>query len=137
MASYGHPRRLNAVSLFLLLLVGAGAYWMWRFFPAYFDAWTVDHTLKELASRMYKANRLSEPQRSRTMKDLLDKARSDIYRQTSITDPDLAIDLSIEETTATVTADYDLVVTHPGLTQTTKMHFTRVETANIKAVNWE
>jgi hypothetical protein len=134
---YGQPRRLNSVTVVLGLLVLAAGYWIWRFFPVYFDAWTVDHVLKELASTMYRANRLNEPLRTKTMRELLDKARADIGKQTSITDPDLSIDLEIEGNSATVTAEYDTVVTHPGITRTTAMHFKRVETQNIKAVNWE
>jgi hypothetical protein len=135
--SYGQPRRLNSVTVFLALLAMVGGYWMWRFFPVYFDAWTVDHVLKELASKMYRANRLNEPLRTKTMRELLDKARADIGKQTNITDPDLSIDLEIEGNSATVTAEYDTVVTHPGVNRTTPIHFKRVETANIKAVNWE
>ena len=59
---YG-PKRLNAVTVGLLLFALAAGYWFWRFFPAYFDGWTVDHILKETAAAVYRANRLREPER--------------------------------------------------------------------------
>jgi hypothetical protein len=137
MVAYGQPRRVNVVTLTLLGLLLAGGYWMWRFFPVYFEAWTVDHVLKELASAMYRANRLNEPERSKTMKALVDKARADIVRQANVTDPDLTVNLEIDDTSATVSADYSAVVTHPAIARTTTITFHRQETANIKPVVWE
>jgi hypothetical protein len=137
MAQYAQPRRLNSVTVVLLLLAAAGGYWMWRFFPVYFDAWTVDHVLKELATAMYRANRLNEPERSKTMRELLDKGRSDIIAKANVTDPELRLDLEVQESTAEVTAQYTVVVTHPLVNRTTTMHMKRVESANIKSVNWE
>ena len=37
--AYG-PRRFNALTAFMLLCALVAAYWVWRFFPAYFDGWT-------------------------------------------------------------------------------------------------
>src|SRR5207245_2529873 len=61
MADYQQPRRLNAVSITLIFAALGAAYWFWRFFPAYFDGWTVDHILKEQAAAVYRTNRLVEP----------------------------------------------------------------------------
>jgi hypothetical protein len=131
------PRRLNAVSGTLLVLVIVGAYWFWRFFPAYFDAWTVDHILKETAAAIYRANRLREPERSTTLKELVDKAVADIRKRASVTDPDLQVDMEIQDDHASVTADYHVVVTHPSISKTTTLHFTRRADANIKTVRWD
>lgn len=137
MATYGQPRRLNAVT-FVMILCGLGAgYWLWRFFPAYFDGWTVDHILREAAARTYKLNTMREPERSKQLKAMLDKVRADIAKQANVTDPDLVVNLDIEEDVSTLSADYHTVVTHPVISKTTTLHFHKVETINIKRVQWE
>lgn len=133
---YGKPRRLNAVSFFFILLIAAGAYWMWRFFPSYFNAWTVDHILSEAASQVYRVNRYAEPGRTNGLHDIIDKAKAEIAQKADVHDPDLVVDLTIDGDKATVTADYRVVVTHPWVNRTTTLHFQRSETADIKAVNW-
>jgi hypothetical protein len=137
MAAYGQPRPLNVVTVFLILIgLGAG-YWMWRFFPAYFDGWTVDHILRETGSQTYKLARIAEPGRSKQLKLVVDKAREDIVRLGHVDDPELTVNLEIVESSAVVTADYTVVVTHPYMRRTTPIHFHRVETVDIKKVDWE
>jgi predicted metal-dependent HD superfamily phosphohydrolase len=137
MATYGQPRRLNTVTVFMIFLGLAAGYWVWRFFPAYFDGFTVDHLLKEAASATYRLNRLGEPERSKELKALLDKMRTDIVKQANVTDPDLTVNLDIDGDKATLSADYNVVVTHAFVRYTTTLHFHKTETANIKKVNWE
>lgn len=134
---YGQPRRLNAVTIVMILLAMGGGYWMWRFFPAYFDAWTVDHILLEAASATYKLSHITEPARSQKLKELLDKSRSDIIKQGNVTDPDLLVNLELEGETAVVSADYNVTITHPYIDKTTTLRFHRVESADIKKVKWE
>jgi hypothetical protein len=137
MASYGQPRRLNAVSITMILIGLAAGYWVWRFFPAYFDGWSVDHVLKEAASKTYRLNMLGEPGRSQALKELVDKTRADIMKQGNITDPDLVVNLDLDGNNVAVSADYNVVITHPMTARTTTLHFHKSETANIKRVNWE
>jgi hypothetical protein len=137
MATYGQPRRLNSVTIVMLLMGLAAGYWLWRFFPAYFDGWTVDHLLKEAASSTYKLNRLQEPGRTKELKALVDKTREDIVKKANVTDPDLEVNLDIDGDNCAVSADYHVVVTHPGVTTTTNLHFHKVEKADIKKVNWD
>ena len=137
MATYGQPRRLNSVTIVMLLLALAAGYWVWRFFPAYFDGWSVDHLLKEAASETYRINRLNEPERTKRLTELVDKTRADIAKQGNVTDPDLKVDLDIEGNNVAVSADYSVVVTHPMINKTTTLHFHKTETADIKRVNWE
>jgi hypothetical protein len=137
MARYGQPKRINAVSITLALIALAGGYWLWRFFPVYFDAWSVDHILKESASQTYQANRLTEAQRMEQLKEIVDKARTKIVKQVEIRDPELTVNLNIEGDKATMTADYNVTVTHPGISKISKMHLHREETANIKFVKWD
>jgi hypothetical protein len=137
MAEYTQPRRLNAVTMVLLLIAAATAYWFWRFFPAYFDGWSVDHILRESASATYRVMRLNEPARTKTLKAIVDKAREDIATKANVSDPDLVVDLNIDGNMATMTANYHVVITHPWINRTTTLHFTKSEKSDIKRVDWE
>ncbi len=137
MASYGQPRRFNSVTLIMLLMAAAAGYWVWRFFPAYFDGWSVDHLLKEAASKTYKLNQLREPERTKQLTELVDKTRADIIKQGNVTDPELKVSLDIDGNNVAVSADYIVIVTHPMVSKTTTLHFHKSETADIKRVNWE
>lgn len=137
MASYGQPRRLNTVTVFMIILALAAGYWMWRFFPAYFDSWTVDHLLREAASSTYKLSHLNEPLRSKELKALLDKTRKEIIEQANVTDPDLTVNLDLQDDVVVVSADYSVIVTHPIIDKTTTLRFHKSETESVKKVNWE
>ncbi len=137
MATYGQPRRLNSVTIVMLLGGLAAGYWLWRYFPVYFDGWTVDHILKETASSTYKLARMGEPQRTTSLKALLDKARNDIITQANVHDPELDVHLDLDGDIATVSADYTVTITHPLFDKQSKLHFHRVESENIKKVQWE
>ena len=60
----------------MILLGLAAGYWVWRFFPAYFDGWSVDHVLKEAASKTYRLNRLHEPERTKQLTELVEKTKA-------------------------------------------------------------
>jgi hypothetical protein len=134
---YGRPRKLNAFSGTLLALAIGGAYWMWRFSPAYLDAWTVDHVLRESATAIYRANHLAEPERSKALREILDQAQVDIRKQSDIKDPDLTITANILEDKAVLKAEYSVRITHPLIEKTTLLHFQREEGANLKRVDWD
>jgi hypothetical protein len=137
MSAYG-PRRINVVSITLLLfLLGAG-YCFWRFFPVYFDAWSVDHILKESALATYQMQRLGDHERIEQLKRIADEARAKIIRHVGIEDPELTVNLNVDGDRATLTADYKVVVTHPWFdNRTTTMHLHRAQSANIKFVKWD
>jgi hypothetical protein len=137
MATYGVPRRINAVTIVMIACALAGGYWLWRFFPAYFDAWSIDHILKEGATACYAADRLDEPARTRTLHEIVDKAKTNIIKRVGIHDPELEVNLNINEHKALMSADYSVVITHPGLSNTTTLRFHREKDADIKFVKWE
>jgi hypothetical protein len=137
MATYGQPRRFNALTVVLLLGAGAFGYWMWRFFPVYFDAWSVDHILREGAASTYLINRLGEPARTTALKGVVDKARLEVVGRVGIHDPELRVDLNIDDDRATMSADYSVVVTHPWVDYRSTMHLHRERAANIANVKWD
>jgi hypothetical protein len=135
--SYQKPRRLNAVSGTLIALALLFGYWMWRFFPVYFDAWTVDHILIDIGAQVYNANRLGEPARTDTLRDLLEKAKLDMRKKADVTDPDLSVSMNIDGDNCVLTADYIVKVTHPLVASQTVMHMHREEKADVKRVDWD
>ncbi len=135
--AYRQPRRFNVVSLFMILAVVGGAYWLWTFMPVYWDAWTVDHALHEGAAAMYQASRIDEPERTKEMQRILRKVQADSIRLAHITDPTFDPSLELGGDSATMTGDYSVAVHHPFGNWVTIVHLHRVEKANIKQVRWE
>ena len=134
--SYG-PKRINAVSVTMVLILAAVAYLGWRFAPVYFDAWTVEHTLREAANETYRVARIAEPARSQQLKVIVDKARADIVRLANVDDPDLNVSLDLDGDVVAVAADYTVIVTHPYINKKTVLHFHKREKTSIKRVEWE
>jgi hypothetical protein len=95
----------------------------------------VDHILKEGATAVYQANRSGD--RDILLRNILDKARDQIVKRVGIGDPELTVNLDIEEKRATLTADYHVLVKHPVGGYTTLLHFHRQRSADIGAVEWE
>jgi hypothetical protein len=142
MSSYGTsyaggPKRINTVSIMLVLLALAAGYLLWRFFPVYFDGWTVEHILKDAANQTYRVARIAEPERTKQLKLIVDKARAEIVRLGHVEDPDLTVDLDLDGNEVAVSAEYRVVVTHPGIDKTTTLHFHKHEKASVKRVEWE
>ena len=134
---YGQPRRLNVVTFVLLLGVLAVAYWFWRFFPAYFDGWNVDHVLRESASQVYKVVRIPEPARTRRLKEIVDQCRANVIKMGNVTDPNLLVNLNLDGDKAMMSADYHVVITHPYTPRTTTLHFQKQVTTSVAKVEWE
>jgi hypothetical protein len=134
--SYG-PRRLNAFTITMLLVALGAGYWVWRFFPVYFDAWSVDHILKEGATAVYQTIHLSDVAKGEALKKIVDKAKNDIVKRVGIQDPELVVNLEIDEGYATMSADYSVTVFHPVIEKKTLMHLHRERRSDVKAVKWE
>jgi hypothetical protein len=135
--AYRTPRRLNAVSVTLLLGAIAGVYWLYVFFPIYWDGWTVDHELREAAAACYQINRYAEPARTEELRKLLKKTRETTIGLAHITDPAFDVELEIEGDDAVLIAKYDVVVKHPFGNYKSVVHMKRSQHANIKQVKWE
>lgn len=121
----------------MLLICAAGGYWMWVFFPVYWDAWTVDHQLREGASALYQLNLLSEPERTTQMRKLLKKVQADCIRLGHIKDPEFDVVLDLDGENVVMRADYIATIKHPVGNFVTKLHLVRKEKANVKRVSWD
>ncbi len=137
MTNYRQPKRFNSFTAVLLLLFAGAGYWMWVFMPAYWDAWTVDHLLREGVATLYQANNLGEPQRSQEMRKILQKIQADAIRLANIKDPDFDVALDLENASVVVRAKYKVVIRHPVGNFLTTLTMNRIEKANIKKVSWD
>jgi len=135
--AYRQPRRLNIVTIAMFLALAGAGYWMWVFFPVYWDAWTVDHQLREAAALCYRINLQSEPGRSTELQKLLKKVQADSARLAHITDPDLDVSLEIEGDILLLHATYKVDVRHPIGNFVTHLSMRRTEKANLKRVSWD
>jgi hypothetical protein len=135
--AYKTPRRLNTVSILMLLAAIAGGYWFYTFFPVYWDAWTIDHQLREAAALCYKVNKYAEPGRSIELRKLLKKVQEDSIRLAHITDPDFDVALEIENDNLFLKATYKVVVRHPVGNFVSTLNMVRTQKANIKQVSWD
>ncbi len=134
---YKQPRRLNIVSGILLLLLAGAGYWSWKFLPAYLEAWSVDHILKEQVSRVYKIMMMGEPDKTNELTKLVETAKADIKKKAGVTDAGIVVHLNVDVTVATLTADYKVRVNHDWFNRTSVMQMHRVATADIKRVDWD
>lgn len=137
---YGQPRRINAFSVTLLLGFLAFVYLAWRFGPVYLDAWSVDHSLKEGATEVYRMFRLPEDTRINLQNELVERIVKDIRKKAGITDPELEVSLDVDEETqtATMTATYHVIVSDPlSLLPPADLHMVREQTMSLKKVEWE
>ena len=128
--------RIGTGTLIFFALVAAGAYWCWRFFPAYFQAWQVDSALSDGAARCYKVSHLKDPLRSQNERDLVNTVKSKIARL-GITDPRLAVTLDYAGNQAILRADYEVTVSHPYVNFSTVLSMHRSASADLKRVSWD
>jgi hypothetical protein len=137
MANYRTPRKLNLVSGTMLLLFLGALYWGYVFAPSYWDAWTVDHELREGAAESYQLMLRDEKERNDEMRKLLQKVRDKCVKLANITDPDFDVTMDIDGDKIAMHAIYSVVVQHPVGNYKTVVHFDRTEKADNKRVQWE
>lgn len=125
------PSGWNAVSLSLLLLVGAASYATWKLFPVYFTAWQVDHLLADGAARSYPISRVGDPvERARLKEQLLVQLRRQVV-DLGITDPQMSLGLNFDRDRADLHCDYRAVVIHPLVDRYTVLLMHRTASASL------
>src|SRR4051812_40793092 len=124
------PRRTRAAgkvslgTLVFFLVVAAGGYWLWKFFPVHFTSWKVDNILDEGISRAYSLARRSSGDRARGENDLINEMRERIIKL-GVDDPQLVVTIEHTGTKAYARAQYLVVIHHPVVDKTTVMTMDR------------
>jgi hypothetical protein len=130
------PSSFNLVSLLMLLAFAGGGYWVWKFFPAYFAAWQVDHALNDAAARSYKISRMKEPYQTQEKSKLVSGLREKIVAL-GVNDPELDVQLVYDGDAVTVSADYRWIVLHPVGGRFTVLTMHRQIVGDLKKVDWD
>lgn len=128
--------KISLSTLVMLLVLGAGGYWLWRFFPVYFDSWKVDNILDDCVTRAYALQRKSPSDRASGEHALVGEMR-DRIRALGIADPELIVTLNHEGDKAVARADYTVLVRHPVVNKTTVMVMHRKAATSTARVNWD
>lgn len=129
------PRRLNVVTVVLLLGLAAGGYWFWKFFPVYYTGWQVDHLLAEAGAESYQVAQYPAGPREQKRAELERRTRDRIVAL-GVDDPDLKVAIDLEGHQATVTADYEAVVQHPVGNKQSVIALHRSAVTDITRVKW-
>jgi hypothetical protein len=120
MARYQQPRRINIVSLILLLAVGGGIYATVQFGPAYWRMWQVKEILSDTASRFMSNPTLAKGD-GRYLSDIRDQAADRV--RALVRDTKATVSLALEGGEVKVAASYAEVVKHPYVAKITVLRF--------------
>ncbi len=119
MARYKQPSKINAVSVFLLLLAAAIAYLLIQYGPPYWRTYKVKEILDQMATRC-RGNRVPKD-------DALDKmeqeAEQRILDEAGIKDNNVRVVINIGAQEVTVTANYTEEVKHWLVKKVSTLHF--------------
>jgi hypothetical protein len=135
---YKQPSSVNFVSFLLLaLLLGAG-YWAFCFGPAYFKNYQVKQLVHEAASRYYKLSFLDKSLRAQKTNELMNETRGKIVEVLGFNDPQLVVQLLINEESkkVNVVAEYDHTVALAGTQKVRVLHFKTLAESDYKPNDW-
>jgi len=119
MASYKKPRKINIVSLALLLAFLSGAYLVIQYGPAYWRQYKVKEILDEVANKC-RGNRVFDDDK---INNLEEKAEKKIHAM-GVEDGGLRVRIDISSREAHVSATYREVVHHWLVKKVSTMNFT-------------
>jgi|SRR5579871_3135292 len=129
------PRRINFVTLLLLVAAASGGYWMWKFFPHYYRSWQVDNALADAAAHVYQLAQLAEPNRSQAVAELREQTRAKVV-SLGVDDPEMGLRIEIVDKNAIATCDWTVVVRHALVDKQSVLRFHKTASADLKRVDW-
>jgi hypothetical protein len=116
--NYKKPSSFNFVSLFMLLAVLAGGYWVWKYGPVYYDRYKVQAILSEGSSEASGIRRMSDAAQLQIEQTVTAHMIERIGAR-GITPEANLLKVYFLDHYATLNADYIVVVRHPGGRQRT------------------
>jgi hypothetical protein len=122
MSAYPAPRRLNVVTILLLLGLAAGAYIGFKFGPVYWQRYKVDEVLTDIAFQAMDLRLATPAERAEEEVALVEKARGRILELGGIDADRLSV--YFESDASLIHAEYSVVVHHPVL-DPTELYFHR------------
>jgi hypothetical protein len=125
--NYKKPRRINVVSILMLLLLAGGVYAGVKFVPVYFQAFKVDSVLNDMKSQGLDLLRVTDPSVRQDSEDKIIGAAVEKIRDLGIIDhEDQPLEVWFSDNYTYFNAKYRVVVSHPFDKHTT-MTFHRKE----------
>lgn len=127
--SFKKPRRINSVTIGLILLAGALGYLGYCYGPVYLDHYQVKNLAYECASRYYKLSFLEETARNEAANELVAEIRRKVITALDYEDPEMIVDLQLgDEAKKKVfcVVEYSRQVELKGLDKIKVVHFKAV-----------
>ncbi|MCS6914819.1 MAG: hypothetical protein RMK29_10370 [Myxococcales bacterium] len=136
--SYRQPRSVNIVSVAMVLLLGAAAYWVVCFGPAYFKLYRVKQLVHEAASKYYKLSFLEKGLRAQETNKLVNETRQSIVGVLGFDDPEMTVQLLVDQETkkVNVVAQYSHTVELIGLNRRRILRMRAVGESDFKPNEW-
>lgn len=128
---YEKPGKLNAVSIFIVLIILAAGYSLVQFGPPYYRKWKVKGVLSEAANKVYPRRFVT----GETESIMLEEIRTWTYkemRRVGVKDPGLQVDVNKNADVIGAGADYRERINHPVVKKTTTLHFRPYNTIKIQ-----
>lgn len=123
---YNKPRRINVVSIFLLLLVLAAGYAAYKFIPVYWQGRKIDEALDEIklpAARFY---RLNDEVRRTEADQIIANSLAKLHEMGIEDTPEQPVQVWFSPDYKTLNARYQVIVVHPAVLKPTVMTMERV-----------
>jgi hypothetical protein len=114
---YKTPRRINLVSVGLLLLVVAAVYSGMKFGPVYYKRYKIEHILEETKAEASDLYRMSQDRKHLEKRRLVESTTAKIEAQ-GITVEDNQLQVYFGQLDESINADWTVVVKHPFGKQT-------------------
>jgi hypothetical protein len=119
---YKKPRSINWVTIFLLLLLGAGGYAGWKFIPVWWQAQKVDEALDEIKLEVASIQGWTPEQRRVAEERLRAKSLARIKELGIEDQPNRPVHVGFTPDYSHILVNYEVVVEHPfGKTTRIKM----------------
>jgi hypothetical protein len=120
--SYDKPRRVNAVSVIIFLMLAAALYAAVQFGPPYYRKWKSSGILSEAANKVYPKRLLPADLSA----EFTEKVRADTAAQLrglGISDPGLRVLVEVVGGRVSVSAEYVEIIKHPFVGKITTLSF--------------
>ena len=132
---YKQPRRINAVSISLLLIVCAGGWVGYSAWPIISVNANVKNELGEALPRVYKANLLPEPTSTDAITRVHDELMSKM-KKLGVDDPKVEVIISRSKEKVSVEARYTAILTLQGIDKTRPLTMSPKVETDAARVDW-
>lgn len=136
MDSHSGPSSFNFVTFLLLVAAAAATYWVWLYFPHYYNAVKVKDELAKEANQVYKMNIVREPDRTLELRKIVETTKNNVRTITGTLDPNLEIELDLDGDDANLSADWTMEIHHLG-NKVSRLHFHRMYKFDLKLIQWD